>query len=136
MKRIILSSVCLLLVLFLASCSTPLDTVIDEINQRYIDHNPMSEEDVKVRFKEPLNKRVISENEHILLWVPNYDTLEEVRVDIEAGIEVIGVFVQFEEVTRSFQRLNEETLEMEWYDKVVIDAVGAKKDIVTLNDLK
>lgn len=136
MKKIIFSIFVILGCLFLTSCGTPLDTTIDEINQRYKDNNPMTESDVKVRFKEPLNKRVISDTEHLLIWVPNYDSIEEVKTDLENGEEIIGVFVRFEKTTRKFQRLNEETLEMEWYEKLVVDAVFAEKKKVSLNDLK
>lgn len=136
MKKIIFNIFVILGCLFLTSCGSPLDTTIDEINQRYKDNNPMSESDVKVRFKEPLNERVISDTEHISIWVPNYDSIDEVKTAIENGQEVIGVFVRFEKTTRKFQRLNEETLEMEWYEKLVVDAIFAEKKIVTLNDLK
>ncbi len=136
MRRIIYSCILLLLTIFLVSCKTPLDTTIDEINQRYSDFKPMYEEDVERRFKNPLNQRIVSDTIHISIWVPNYDTIEEVRTDIEAGKEVMGVFVKFEEIARSFQRLNEETLEMEWYKKIVIEAVMAEKRPVTLSDLK
>ena len=136
MKKILFSIFLLLSCLFLTSCGTPLDTTINEINQRYKDNNPMSEYDVKVRFKEPINERTISETEHISIWVPNYDDLETLKSDLEKGIELTGVYVRFIETTRKFQRLNEETLEMEWYEKVVIDAVFAEKKNVSLSDLK
>lgn len=136
MKKIIFNVLIFMGCFFLVSCSTPLDETIKAINQRYSDNNPMSESDVEVRFKEPLNERKISKTEHISIWVPNYDDLETLKNDVENGKEVEGVFVTFEEVTRSFQRLNKETLEMEWYDKTVIDAVYAEKRIVTLSDLK
>ncbi|MBQ8293067.1 MAG: hypothetical protein IJX78_04565 [Bacilli bacterium] len=135
-KKGLFSILLLWFILILTSCGSPLDTTIDEINQRYLDQNPMVESDVLTRFKSPINVRRTSETTHISLWVPNYDTLDEVKQDIENGKEVVGVFVYFEETTRKFQRLNEETLEMEWYEKVVIDAVHAEKKAVSLKDLK
>ena len=52
------------------------------------------------------------------------------------GEEIIGVFVRFEKTVRSFPRLNEETLEMEWYEKKVTDAVYAEKRVIKISDLK
>lgn len=120
----------------LTSCGTPLDTTIDEINQRYKDKNPMFESDVKVRLKEPINVRTVSSTEHISIWVPNHHDLEELKELVNSGEEITGVFVKFERTTRKFQRLNEETLEMEWYEKEVVDAVYAEKRIITIDDLK
>ncbi len=120
----------------LTSCGTPLDTTIDEINQRYKDKNPMFESDVKVRLKEPINVRKVSSTEHISIWVPNHHDLEELKELVNSGEEITGVFVKFERTTRKFQRLNEETLEMEWYEKEVVDAVYAEKRIITIDDLK
>lgn len=135
-KKIFFSLVVLLGAWYLTSCGTPLDTTIDEINQRYKDNNPMTESDVMVRFKEPLNQRVISTTEHMDIWVPNYDSIDDVKKVIENGQEVIGVFVKFEKTTKKFPRLNEETLEMEWYEKLVVEAIWAEKKNITLNDLK
>lgn len=135
-KKIFFSLVVLLGAWYLTSCGTPLDTTIDEINQRYKDNNPMTESDVRVRFKEPLNQRVISTTEHMDIWVPNYDSIDDVKKVIENGQEVIGVFVKFEKTTKKFPRLNEETLEMEWYEKLVVEAIWAEKKNITLNDLK
>ncbi len=135
-KKIFFGLVVLLGALYLTSCGTPLDTTIDEINQRYKDNNPMTESDVMVRFKEPLNQRVISATEHMDIWVPNYDSMDDVKKAIENGQEVIGVFVKFEKTTKKFPRLNEETLEMEWYEKSVVEAIWAEKKKITLNDLK
>ena len=126
----------LLGVVFLTSCATPLDTTIDEINQRYSDKNPMVEDDVKVRLKEPIKVIPVSETEFISLWVPNYHDLEELKAKIQNGEEIIGVFVRFEKTVRSFPRLNEETLEMEWYEKKVTDAVYAEKRVIKISDLK
>lgn len=120
----------------LTSCGTPLDTTIDEINQRYKDKNPMFESDVKVRLKEPINVRKVSSTEHISIWVPNHHDLEELKELVNSGEKITGVFVKFERTTRKFQRLNEETLEMEWYEKEVVDAVYAEKRIITIDDLK
>lgn len=122
--------------LLLTSCGSVLDTTIDEINQRYSDKNPMSESDVKVRLKEPIKVMPVSETEFISLWVPNHHDLEELKVKVENGEEIIGVFVKFEKTVRSFPRLNEETLEMEWYEKKVTDAVLAEKRVITITDLK
>ena len=122
--------------LFLVSCGTPLDETIKEINQRYADFNPMSEEDVMVRFKEPINIRVIDEFNHVSIWAIGYRDIDELKKAIESGIEVEGVFVTFNETVRSFQELNEETLTMEWHDKVVVDAIYAVKKVITLADLK
>lgn len=135
--KLILSGLILLMGLItLTSCGSVLDTTVDEINQRYKDNNPMFESDVIERLKEPLNVRRLSTTKHVSIWVPNYDDIELIKQDIENGKEVIGVFVTFEEVTRKFQRLNEETLQMEWYEKTVIDAVKAEKKVVSLSDLK
>ena len=120
----------------LTSCGSPLDTTIDEINQRYKDHNPMFESDVKVRFKEPINVRKASDTVHISIWVPNYHDLEELKELVNSGEQIEGVFVTFEKTTRKFQRLNEDTLEMEWYEKQVVDAIFAEKKILTIDDLK
>ena len=140
MSKILKPIVLLLILMFgcisLSSCGTPLDTTIDEINQRYKDHNPMFESEVKVRFKEPINVRKISSTEHISIWVPNYHDLEKLKELVNNGEEITGVFVRFEKTTRKFQRLNEETLEMEWYEKQVVDAVYAEKRIITSDDLK
>lgn len=136
LKIIVLLLVLMLGCINLSSCGTPLDTTIDEINQRYKDHNPMFESDVKVRLKEPINVRKISTTEHVSIWVPNHHNLEELKNLVENGEEITGVFVTFERTTRSFQRLNEETLEMEWYEKEVVDAVKAEKRIITIDDLK
>ena len=122
--------------LFLVSCGSPLEETIKEINQRYADFNPMSEEDVMVRFKEPINIRVIDEFNHVSIWAIGYRDIDELKQAIESGIEVEGVFVTFNETVRSFQELNEETLTMEWHDKVVVDAVKAVKKVITLADLK
>lgn len=122
--------------LSLTSCGTPLDTTIDEINKRYIDHNPMSEEEVLVRFGEPLKKVQINDNVYIGIWIPNYQDLDIAKQDLEQGKKVNGVLIKFEKTTRSFQRLNEETLEMEWYEKTVIDAIQAEKRALQVNDLK
>lgn len=135
--KLIFSGLILLMGLItLTSCGSVLDTTVDEINQRYKDNNPMFESDVIERLKEPLNVRRLSTTKHVSIWVPNYDDIELIKQDIENGKEVIGVFVTFEEVTRKFQRLNEETLQMEWYEKTVIDAVKAEKKVVSLSDLK
>lgn len=135
--KLIFSGLILLMGLItLTSCGSVLDTTVDEINRRYQDNNPMFESDVIVRLKEPLNVRRLSTTTHISIWVPNYDDIELIKQDIENGKEVMGVFVTFEEVTRKFQRLNEETLQMEWYEKTVIDAVKAEKKAVSLSDLK
>ena len=136
MKKTLFGIFLFLCCVLLTSCGSPLDTTIDEINQRYKDNNPMSEADVLVRFKEPINERIVSEKEHISIWVPNYDDLETLKDDLTEGMEITGVYVRFVETTRKFQRLNEETLEMEWYEKVVIDAVYAEKKNVKLGDLK
>lgn len=122
--------------LLLTSCNSVLDTTIDEINQRYSDKNPMSENDVKVRLKEPVKVVPISETEFVSLWVPNHHNFEELKIKVENGEEIIGVFVRFEKTVRSFPRLNEETLEMEWYEKKVTDAVYAEKRVITITDLK
>lgn len=135
--KLIFSGLILLMGLItLTSCGSVLDTTVDEINQRYKDNNPMFESDVIERLKEPLNVRRLSTTKHVSIWVPNYDDIELIKQDIENGKEVIGIFVTFEEVTRKFQRLNEETLQMEWYEKTVIDAVKAEKKVVSLSDLK
>ena len=135
--KLIFSGLILLMgIITLTSCGSVLDTTVDEINQRYKDNNPMFESDVIERLKEPLNVRRLSTTKHVSIWVPNYDDIELIKQDIENGKEVIGVFVTFEEVTRKFQRLNEETLQMEWYEKTVIDAVKAEKKVVSLSDLK
>ena len=135
-KFTILGFVWIIICLILTSCGSPLDTTIDEINKRYIDHNPMSEEEVFTRFKEPLKKIQINENIYICIWIPNYKDVETAKIDIENGQDVKGVFVKFEKTTRSFQRLNEDTLEMEWYEKSVIDAIQAEKRNLTLQELK
>ena len=136
MRKIFFSFFILFSCLFLVSCSTPLDETIKEINQRYADFNPMSEEDVMVRFKEPINIRVIDEFNHVSIWAIGYRDIDELKQAIESGIEVEGVFVTFNETVRSFQELNEETLTMEWHDKVVVDAIYAVKKVITLADLK
>lgn len=136
MKKIFFSFFILFTCLFLVSCGTPLDETIKEINQRYSDFNPMSEEDVRVRFKEPINIRVIDEFSHVSIWAVGYRDIEELKTAIENGEEVEGIFVTFKETVRSFQELNEETLEMEWHDKLVVDAIYAEKKVLTLADLK
>lgn len=136
MRKIFFSFFILFSCLFLVSCGTPLDETIKEINQRYADFNPMSEEDVMVRFKEPINIRVIDEFNHVSIWAIGYRDIDELKQAIESGIEVEGVFVTFNETVRSFQELNEETLTMEWHDKVVVDAIYAVKKVITLADLK
>lgn len=135
-KILIIFTIFMIGCISLSSCGSPLDTTIDEINQRYKDRNPMFESEVKVRFKEPINVRKISPTEHISIWAPNYHDLEELKELVNNGEQITGVFVTFEKTTRKFQRLNEETLEMEWYDKQVVDAVYAEKRIITSDDLK
>lgn len=140
MNKVIKIFICILVILMggltLCSCGSVLDTTIDEINQRYKDKNPMFESDVKVRLKEPINVRKVSNTVHISIWVPNYHDIEELKNAVEAGEQIEGVYVTFEQTIRKFQRLNEETLEMEWYEKQVVDAVYAEKKIVSIDDLK
>lgn len=122
--------------LFLVSCGSPLEETIKEINQRYADFNPMSEEDVRVRLKEPINVRRIDEFNHVSIWAIGYRDIEKLKEDISNGVVVEGVYIYFNETIRSFQELNMETLEMEWHDKLVVDAVKAEKKVIILNDLK
>ena len=112
MRRVL--SICFITFLsfFLFSCGNPLDTTIDEINQRYADFNPMSEEDVRVRLKEPINTRRIDEFNYTAIWAVGYRDIEKLKEDIKNGVEVEGVFIIFNETIRKFQELNMETLEI------------------------
>lgn len=136
MRRVL--SICFITFLsfFLVSCGNPLDTTIDEINQRYADFNPMSEEDVRVRLKEPINTRRIDEFNYTAIWAVGYRDIEKLKEDIKNGVEVEGVFIIFNETIRKFQELNMETLEMEWHEKLVVDAVKAERRVINLEDLK
>lgn len=123
------------LLLVLTSCNSLMNTVTDEINQRYADQHPWTYEDVVKRLGNEVNRRAISEKSYVAIWASNNKDLETLKTKVKNGDKIIGIYVTFEDgiIIKEYYDYELERRVKKEYGAVI--AIGAIKQEIKLADL-